>query len=387
MSTLPLLLALLAAPAPGDSELASPTAPEINPLLAKVPAGTPYFIVTRERPPRPAMVALLQRHGGGWTEGMESFVLRLSALIALSRASAPGSSPDGDERRERILAVLPKSLDAPALATLGLRPDAHFAFYAKKSGVPVLRLEIAEREAFLAFLERLLAAMEWEAGRETVGDGEWLRLPFPPRQPELIAHLLVGERDVALALATPDLPAERLAELFAAPPPGGDLAASGRLETLASLHGFTGPFYGQLDFKALFSELRLVQMNEIFATCVEEFSRETEQAESLDLGMYRFDTRGLRLGIAARVHPELRQEFESEIVPLPERPEAEALFELVVALRIGSGFEPPTGTPKEPAGRVYRCPLLEDLNAVHGLDRISSPPSPAGPLGRPRDPC
>lgn len=361
----PLSLALsllLLLPAVGgcsrDPEPASaPAAPagRLNPYLRLVPADTPYFLITEERPSLDVMLAHLARQH-----------FDKHALLLEVDPEAEGLSDEERSARaavRRIFELLPERLDQAALAELGLRPDAHLAFYGVDL-LPAFRMELADRDRFLAFLDRLWQALELAPERGEREGRLWLRAPAGP----LTIHLTL-DRDLHFALAPSEIEESDLARMLGETPPAQSLADTNVLAELKARHGFQPVQLGRLSSSGILEALRKNGSSApggepttlAKPECAEEFAALGRRFPGLEFGFRAFTRDQLELGFVFLLEPALAQSL-TPLVPRLPPPGTSALAEVGFGLRLAEVPALLSGWAQALEQAPYRCDALLALN-------------------------
>ncbi|MBN2497406.1 MAG: hypothetical protein JXR96_22635 [Deltaproteobacteria bacterium] len=212
---------------PGERKAdARPTRPLADSrLLDFVPADTPYVFAA----PQGFPAALVDRIWAGWpeheTEGGEQAELRLLQAV----------------RKE-----LGGRIETRALKRLGFTGELRLVFYGVGL-LPVLRLELADPAAVLAFVQRVLDASGAQAQVMRAGQQSY----FVFEEDAARVLLAVCGRDLVLSVC-PQAELEQLApHLLGLQRPAKSLAQAGRLAEIAKRYGFRGTQVGFVDLQAL----------------------------------------------------------------------------------------------------------------------------------------
>lgn len=333
-----LLSGLMAACGRSDDAVKSP--------LAYVPADTPYVFANIERMPTEvtdAWLALLEPMG----EGMRQSVARARERMVSDSAS--------DEGRVTLalLELAESTMSVEGWRRIGMRTDTLAAIYGVGI-VPVLRMDLADPDAFRAFVADIERRAETTAPMAEVEGQSYWRFPLGKASDEDAG----GEFAVVLAVigdhlvATMDFGSEpaELAALLGLRAPTRNLAESGELEQVNRRLGL-GP-HGTL----------LVDTRRLLAALLDD-------AGPLGRRMAR-DAKSLS--------PECRREFEgfAEVMPRmisgysqldTSRMVSDSLFELREDLARGLM---PLAAPVPGLGRVDEAAVL-DFGFSMKLDKLA----------------
>jgi hypothetical protein len=193
-----------------------------NPLLAAVPADTPYVFASFKPVPLYALRGLADLLGPHVRRGF---------LEGTAAGGAAGARTGRD-----VLAEI-TALDVRGLADLGLNLQARFVIYGVR-GYPVLRFEMGDGARLLEWLERRQsgAPLAERAGYH-------YRIVGSPRGPVLFA---LGAKEAIVAVAPRDVLAGDLDLFLGAQLPAKSLTTA-QLRALAQRDGFTGQGVGFVD--------------------------------------------------------------------------------------------------------------------------------------------
>lgn len=193
-----------------------------NPLLAAVPADTPYVFASFKPVPLRALRGLVDLMGP-------------IARRAFSEYMAAGGATSERAGRDKLAEIA--ALDVRGLADLGLNLQARFVIYGV-AGYPVFRLEMGDGIRVLQWLEHN------EPGRPPVEHaGYHYRMVGSPTGPALMAF---GAKDLVVAIAPRDVLTRNLDLILGVQPPANSLTTA-QLRALAQRDGFTGQGVGFVD--------------------------------------------------------------------------------------------------------------------------------------------
>jgi hypothetical protein len=208
--------------APLPSRAAATGSVPDNPLLAAVPADTPYVFASFKPVPLYALRGLVDLLGPPARRGFSEYM------------AAGGATSERDGRD--MLAEI-SSLDVQGFEDLGFTVQARFVIYSA-GGAPVLRLELRDGARVLSWLERRDPG---HPPTERAGYHYWT--VGSPTGPALMA---VGVKELIVAVAPRDVLARNLDLILGARRPAKSLTTA-QLRTLAQRDGFTGQGVGFVD--------------------------------------------------------------------------------------------------------------------------------------------
>jgi hypothetical protein len=360
------LAALLALPACSREPEAPPkTVPGTSadsPLLAYVPAETPYFWANRLALTPEVSLELMRRGGFDPEVAKGNF------------ADVRRDMGDEDGRAFALLEALIDEMgdlrEAESYARLGLSPNPHYALYGVGL-VPVARLQIVDAERFGAFIERLLAILELEVQRSDTEAGKLWRLAVDQAQ----VRLLVSADQAVLSAARAEVSEESLRLLMGLERPTRSLADSGELIELEQRHGFTPHGSGRLDLARLLAEIRQPSNalgRELFpevvleGACREELEGVARRFPGLALGTRKLDLEGIEAALIVLTDAELAADLATLPAPVPGMGRPQGLVSL------GFGIQLPRLTTllgrwaSALSSAPYRCDPISALNETAG---------------------
>ncbi|MDX1460870.1 MAG: hypothetical protein R3348_07420, partial [Xanthomonadales bacterium] len=174
----PITLALAAASALVLASCARDEAAQGNPLLAHVPADTPYLYANLEPTPREVLDAFMARAQPS-LDALQSMLNDIEIEI---------NSDSEDYREARLISAILDELDGKlsleGLESLGLSPEAHAVVYGN-GPFPVVRLELANAAATRAAIARI----ETQSGQS-----------FPQQELNGVAYYRIGKADSKAAV-------------------------------------------------------------------------------------------------------------------------------------------------------------------------------------------
>lgn len=234
-------LAALAALVAGCSRAPDATGPLSDGagVLGYVPAETAYVFASVE----PLPEAFAER----MTPHLDA-VLNAYAEVAREFAAASAESADAAAEAaagpSALAGEVAALMDVDALRAAGLSRESQLAVYGVGL-LPVLRIGLADVEAFEATLVRLEARAGGPMARATVQGLEYRYVG----DTEGRLLLAVAEGYAVLAVVPTGLSDASLAAVLGVTPPARSIAASGRLEALATKYGYLPHGIGVLDIE------------------------------------------------------------------------------------------------------------------------------------------
>lgn len=214
-------------------------------VLQYVDADTPYLFASLEPAPddvyekvEPRMDRLL---------GAYRNLIRLSLTDALEQGELPEDDQPADS--ERIIAVVDRLIgmfSEEGMKEAGLSRDSEVIVYGAGL-LPVLRIAIADVDAFEKTLEEIEAEAGTEMQRATLGS---LSYRYAGDDEARVVIAIVDDQMVA-SLVPAGLSEDSLRSVFGLTKPSRSIAASGRLGEIAQTYGYTANGAGFVDIKRL----------------------------------------------------------------------------------------------------------------------------------------
>jgi hypothetical protein len=332
-----------------------------NPFLVYIPAGTPYFFATRQALDEELALDMMKRSGYNQQS--------LKGQIADFRETAGSDVLKYLDMADAILDEIGEFADRSTYDRLGAKVNAHSAFYGVGLA-PVARMEIADRERFSAFLDRIIEIAELAPARLPHGDRSLLRFEV-----ENVAFLVsIGDNDVVLTGVPADAEASLVAQLLGDTLPARNLADADTLLAMEREHGFTPFMLGRIDSANLLAEIenpsvRLIDdfdASDLFAGehCRDELYEMTSRFPGIVLGSRRLDSKAMEMSMIFLTNAELAADLATLPSPVPGLGSSGGLMSL------GFGMQLPklTSLLSKWAGALsskpYACDMLVDLNEM-----------------------
>jgi hypothetical protein len=236
----PLLIALLLVAA---CDKASPTSPTPkpdrldvgefpdNPLLASIPADTPYVFATF-KPVSPDYIhKIVDVFGPIYHRAFDAYMAK---------------SPEGSKQAAVFFELL-GDVNAKRFDELGLSVKARFAVYGLAGGYPVMRLEIANGDRLIAFMQQVADRYHTQLPAPTQR-GAWKlwRMPKPDKDWDWITA--IGPKELVVSIAPANQLDADLATILGERKPAASLTTR-QLRDLAVRDGFTGQGLGYVDLQ------------------------------------------------------------------------------------------------------------------------------------------
>ena len=362
-----------------------------NPLLAYVPAGSPYLAGNLERTPSGVVDSYLQK--------FQPVTSTLQKELEQARITLQ-ASPEADEpHRKLLLAVLQEldgKLNRPGLESLGLDLEAWQVVYAM-GAFPVARMSLGDAATLEATVQRILDRAGIPAPRQEFEGNSFWRLAENDNvdvEPDFPLGAYIAILDDHIAFSVFPTAAENdLLPLFLGTtlPPQGD--ARERLQQLTAKYGYTRYFAGLLDLQKLADEVfepgslfaRSVgpelasEITSMSSECKSEFREIVSHTPRMVMGSteLKADAIGLQYGIETQ--PEIAKQLMQLVSDLPL---ADALSSRLLEFSFGIKVGAARDFLREKAMAItqapYRCEHLQTLNerAGEGLAQLEQPMPP-----------
>ena len=292
--------------------------------LAFVPADTPYVYANLE--PLPA--AVTER----WSRHMQAYWPHLFGTYdELLQKAATGKTDAQAQRWIKISRTLLDELKThdswDKLRQVGLRPDGHIALYGVGM-VPVLRMELGDPAAFRAEI----ATIEGKTGENIpvakTGAQEYWQLG----NDKLAAVIAIEGTHLVLTVVPPNASDSLKQNLLGLTRPAQNLAASGALQALARLYGYSAYGAGYFDFVRLTERLTatptgtdaefaralgLPDNTALDAACRSEFLDLARKFPRFVMGAEELSAERMRIGAQLEIENALAQQFAAAIGAAP----------------------------------------------------------------------
>lgn len=215
-------------PAPKPEKLEPGDFPE-NPLLASIPAETPYVFATFKPIPPDYIHKMVQVFGPIYRRAFDAYMTR---------------NPDGDADASKFFDLI-GNLDAKRFDELGFSVSARFTAYGLASGYPVVRIEIANGDRVMAFLQKVGDAYHQPLPAPTQrGTWKLWRTSIPDKDWSWVAA--IGTKELVVSFAPGAVLDAELPAILGETKPAKSLTTR-QLRDLAQRDGFTGQGLGYVD--------------------------------------------------------------------------------------------------------------------------------------------
>jgi hypothetical protein len=217
-----------------------------NPLLAHVPADTPYLLANLEPTPAAVVDAYLARFGPS-IELAQTMFDDITIEVNADGTSGNGHAP----LLAAILAELDGKLSREGFESLGFSLESNKAFYGM--GVfPVARIGLKDADALRAAIGRIESASGMSFPSSVSGDAEYWRLTDDSEQGGIYIAILADH--VALGMFPATAEAEFLPAFLGQTMPQDSFGNGGALAQFNREKGFTNYGSGFVDMQKLAAE-------------------------------------------------------------------------------------------------------------------------------------
>jgi len=202
-----------------------------NPLLAYASADTPYVFATF-KPISPEYIhKMVDTFGPIWRRTFNEYLAK---------------SAGGAEEASAFFEIL-GDVNAKRFDELGLSVNARFAVYGLTSGYPVARLEIANGDRLIAFMQQVADRYHTQLPAPTAR-GAWKlwRRSIPDKDSSWV--VAIGPKELVVSLAPSNVLDAELATILGETKPTASLTTR-QLHDLAVRDGFTGQGLGYADLQ------------------------------------------------------------------------------------------------------------------------------------------
>ncbi len=348
-----------------------------NAPLAFVPADTPYVVANLDVLDKATRQALLAQAN----LQLPSQLAQLDALATRLDAKDPDAA--------RLVRALAAELKGATIETFahkaGLNLQGRLAFYGLGMA-PVLRFELADPNAFEAFVGRLEAAYGKKLDVAKVGKQSYRVHAFGASGTEVI--LAVVDKQAVVALLPSDISPAMLREALGLDRPQKSLQDAGQLTSLAKAKGYQKWLVGHIDLTRLLpltlggkdplltsilkarAEAESTKTGEPLANqlkippvCETEASRIAARVPDISFGYTRLDAKHQDTRFDVALAADISQAFAGLKVALPGLGEqGNAPFDLSLALPIAELRAFWSDQSDAVAAKPFTCPALSDLN-------------------------
>ncbi len=334
--------------------------------LAFVPADTPFVIANREPAPDTAVAT--------WTRQMQGMWPIVTGMYERMLGDMAGGDDPDSQRVQRVFGAILAELkgrDTPeAWAKIGFTPKARSAIYGVGM-VPVLRVELADADAFRAMIARVEASSGSTLGTARIDDQDLWVVDIEKVQgliaiqdTHLVATLLPADADIALkrSVLGLDRPAESLAE-------------TGGLADLEKTEGYTAFGSGWVDLRRLvslidndpgysaFARLADTPPTALDAQCRSEFDAMATRVPRMVFGYTALESNRMSLSSRLDLDAELAAAFVALSTPPPgSAAPVGALYDMSLSLSILKIKDFLLARTEAIVAAPFACPALASWN-------------------------
>jgi hypothetical protein len=335
------------------------------------PADTPYAAGMIEPFPESLMTQ--------WLDQMDPS-MQLYAAQLRRAARQGGTHVDAQVPVALLFEALADEIEGrtlrAAMAEAGISPQGRMAFYGV-GPVPVLRWELADPDAFHAFVDRLEQGTGEALPVAMLGEQPYWRLSMAGAPIEAIAAVVGSHLVISLAPATLD-PA-LLETLLGLRAPDRSVLDAGLLDALAGRLGYQRSFLGFLDnrrvaalatdaptplMQAWFDALGLPPID-VGEACRTEYAALAESWPMASFGYTRLDARQLDMRMVLETSPAIAADLMTLRSPMPASGAVpdDAMFNLGLSLDINAVPALVNRHANAIIEKPYRCGSLAWLNS------------------------
>lgn len=349
-----------------------------NAPLAFVPADTPYVVANLDVLDDDTRAALTAQANA-----------QMPAEVAQLRAAADEMAAK-DADTANLLRAFAKELDGKTVESFAQGAGLDLKGYSALYGLglaPVLRFQLADTDAFEAFVGRLEAAYGKKLEVVSVDKQSYRRHVSPATGTELILAV-VGKQAVAAILPS-DAPQPLLRQALGLDRPARNLQDDGRLAKLAKAKGYEKWAVGELDLTRalplaaggkdpLFNALLKARAQaesaktgepvanqlQIPPSCQADANRIASRVPQLSFGYTRLEAKHQDMRWDVSLASDITQAFSGLQVDLPGLGAAQAgsPFELFLGLPVAQLRTFWSAQADAVAAKPFACPALADLN-------------------------
>ncbi len=356
----------------GCSKQHPPTRLQGPAILAHIPADTPYVMVSLEPMPRDYLEYYLRSNRPKLARALET----LRAL---------------DAERMKVMVALLEEFEAhftvEGFAELGLPTNGRMAIYGLGL-LPVARVELADAARFSAFLERVLARAGASVVRgEMKGRKTWSYAFESQGSPTVV--LALDGKDLVFVVAPASGIERQLARALGDEKVGPTMLETGRLQALATAHGFKAWFLGYADvalgLQALESDRDVLvsfgaELPAFPPPCREELGALAATAPRLIFGVDELSAGRARATVEIELRPELARDLLAARVSVPGmgQPLGDNVISMGAAVDLSAGARALWAEAQRVAETPRQCGALAPVTeGARDLVRVLAGPIPA----------
>jgi hypothetical protein len=363
----------------------------VNPLLAHVPAGTPYVVANLEPVPVDIMDAYLQRFEPVLAE-MQNSLKDAQRHLEENTGPEGHGSDDGARLLGALLAELDGNLNREGLQALGLDLGSHKVLYGM-GAFPALRLGLSDPAALKATVNRVLSSAEITAPqKEWQGVSYWRLGDEPGAEPSAGLYVAILEDQLVLGVIPDEAEADLLPGLLGTEMPAAS-DAQARLAELNSQHGYTPHGTGIVDFRKLADRFlqpetpaaRLLAASGEFdaarlsEVCVEEIHGIIDHAPRMTMGTTELTDTAVAAQYRVETPDSLAKQLMALVSRLPAAPrDSDRLAEFSFGMKFGTARDFVLEKANAIVAAPYACEHLQDLNqsALQTVEKLNEPMPP-----------
>ena len=356
--------------------------------LSYVPADTPFVIASLEPLPEAAMEDRFRVIQPMW----KAYFTQLGAM--LDEAKSKAKTDDERQGMDAARVILDEFRDRDSLAKwkeLGFTSQSRSALYGIGLA-PVMRLELADPEAFRALITRLETKIGKPLPKAMVAGQEYWRLG-PPDAP-LGGALAIEGKQVVLTLIPKNASEASLKKLLGVERPAKNMADGEALRQLAKERGYLLQGLGYLDSARTFDLLAgqhegsdaefaaalQLPTTPIDPVCRSEIAAMAAHFPRATFGYTKFETTEQSFAASFELDDCLRQQLAKVIVPVPGMGANDnSLFDVTLSLPLLKWKDFWTKQADAASAAPYKCASLAPINQQfaemkQNLDRTVPPP-------------
>ena len=365
--TLAIASGLTLACSPGGDETAMSTTG--NPLLAYVPADTPYVFANLEPTTHEVTDAYLAR--------MEPIIANIEQSMIEARREAENGEVDAEQEAiDLFMAVydeLSGNLNREGLEAMGLTLEAHHAMYGHGL-FPVMRLTLNDPAAFRATIARV----ETQSGQQAVEHDFNGQAYWRVGDDAGAAFIAIMEDHVAMGawpVATAE--ADFLPSFLGQEQPASSVASTGALANLNREQGYSPHGSGYVDFQRVADELMdassltASQMqgaanynaDQLGEVCEQEIRALVARAPRATAGVTALEADRLDTRMQLELDTGLAGELTALVANVPTAlADATKAFSMSLGINVGELRELALAKVNDMMAEPFQCPQLQDMN-------------------------
>lgn len=380
-----LTLVLTACNKEEDKAVSIISAADSNPLLAYVPADTPYVMADLETIPDNIKDAYLER----FQPVLDTF----NSQIAEFKSDYDAGEMGDDAAAMFSIAVLDElngELSEESFANLGLSIQSHSVIYGMGM-FPVIRVELQDASALRAAIERIEAKMGYSMPQSELNGKAYWRIT-DDQSSEAGVYISIFDDQLAFSVFPTSAESDLLPALLGESLPSQSIADSNTLGSMNADKGYTNYGSGYLDLQNVldqvldtdsFTRNHLANVSSFEApvldpVCIAEFKSIAAKAPRMTSGMTTLETDEWAVRYDLDLQSPLASSLAALVSDTPVAADGDHLFSASLAIQVGKIRTFLIEKANQVIASPYQCEQLQNLNvnAQNLVEQLNIPMPP-----------